>query len=291
MKRIFTFGLLVAAAFALTNCAQKESYVPVQEEATKYVNFEIVVKLPAETKTYNDGMSTKWSDDDQIGLIARYYENQSDVWYKPNYVFVSDPLDNPFVHQGNGKFLGKLEQELWNATIGSIANLIPNAQKSGFTAVYPYGSDGAVPASTVQNGYDSMAHLAGANCPLAAEIDLSWTQDYGSMWSDERPYTLPEVILEHVTSVIEVAVTNNTAAAVNVNEVDFLVDGAVKATTVVENAGALAAGETAMVYIVVEPGTYSNLSFTVNGTFVKSINAAEATFTAGLIKKVNFVLE
>ncbi len=291
MKRIFTFGLLVAAAFALTNCAQKESYAPVQEEATKYVNFEIVVKLPAETKTYNDGMSTKWSDDDQIGLIARYYENQSDVWYKPNYVFVSDPLDNPFVHQGNGKFLGKLEQELWNATIGSIANLIPNAQKSGFTAVYPYGSDGAVPASTVQNGYDSMAHLAGANCPLAAEINLSWSQDYGSMWSDERPYTLPEVILEHVTSVIEVAVTNNTAAAVNVNEVDFLVDGAVKATTVVENAGALAAGETAMVYIVVEPGTYSNLSFTVNGTFVKSINAAEATFTAGLIKKVNFVLE
>ena len=72
---------------------------------------------------------------------------------------------------------------------------------------------------------------------------------------------------------------------------DFLVDGAVKATTVVENAGALAAGETAMVYIVVEPGTYSNLSFTVNDSFVKTINAAEATFTAGKIKKVNFELK
>ena len=65
MKRIFTFGLLVAAAFALTNCAQKESYAPVQEEAT----FEVVANLPVDTKTYNDGMSTKWSDDDQVSVI------------------------------------------------------------------------------------------------------------------------------------------------------------------------------------------------------------------------------
>ena len=286
MKRIFTFGLLVAA-FALTNCAQKESYAPVQEEVKKYVTCELVVKLPAETKTYNDGLNTKWSDDDKIGVIARYYERKGFL----NYEFVSDPLDNPFEHQGGGKFVGKLEQELFNATIGSIANLIPNAQKSGFTAVYPYGSDGSIPASTVQNGYNSMAHLAGVNCPLKKEISLSWDQSYGEMWSDERPYTLPEVTLDHVTSVIEVAVANNTSAAVNVNEVAFLVDGAVKATTVVEKAGALAAGETAKVYIVVEPGTYSNLSFTVNDSIVKNINAAEATFTAGKIKKVNFVIE
>ena len=66
MKRIFTFGLLVAAAFALTNCAQKESYAPVQEEVAETVTLEIVANLPAETKTYNEGMSTKWSADDQI---------------------------------------------------------------------------------------------------------------------------------------------------------------------------------------------------------------------------------
>ena len=70
--------------------------------------------------------------------------------------------------------------------------------------------------------------------------------------------------------------------------VDGPISGEVKATTVVEKAGALAAGETALVYVVVEPGTYSDLSFTVNDKFVKNINAAEATFTAGLIKKVNF---
>ena len=132
-----------------------------------------------------------------------------------------------------------------------------------------------------------MAHLAGANCPLQGSVPVSWNQSLPDLLL-RREYTIPEVELEHITSVIEVAVKNNTAAAVNVNEVDFLVDGAVKATTVVEKAGALAAGETAKVYIVVEPGTYSNLSFTVNDSFVKTINAAEATFTAGKIKKVNF---
>ena len=54
MKRIFTFGLLVAAAFALTNCAQKESYAPVQEEAQNSIPFELVVNLPVETKTVTD---------------------------------------------------------------------------------------------------------------------------------------------------------------------------------------------------------------------------------------------
>ena len=284
MKRNFiAFGLLVAAAFALTNCAQKEEYAPVQEEATKYVNCEITVNLPAETKTYNEGMSTKWSADDKLGLVVSYYKNMSSSFLWPDYQLVEDPCDNPFVHQGGGKFVGKLEEEIFR---GAFSDWLGGS----FVVVYPFGSNGEVPASTVQEGYNSMAHLAGVNCPLKKEISLSWDQSYDEMWSDERPYSLPEVPLDHVTSVIEVAVANNTSAAVNVNEVAFLVDGAVKATTVVEKAGALAAGETAMVYIVVEPGTYSNLSFTVNDSFEKNINAAEATFTAGKIKKVNFSL-
>jgi hypothetical protein len=288
MKRIYTFGLLVAAAFALTNCAQKESYAPVQEEAKKYVTCELVVKLPAETKTYNEGLHTKWSADDQIGLIVKYYKNQSTGWL-PDYQMVTEPCDDPFVHVGNGKFVGKLDEKI-------ISGYLTGLLGSSFTAIYPYGSNGEVPASTVQTGYDSMAHLAGANCPLKKEISMSWSQDFRDMvdsWSESQniPYALPAVELKHVTSVIEVAVTNSTAAAIEVNKVDFLVGGEVKATTVVENAGALAPDQAAKIYIVVEPGTYSALSFTVNDTFFKTINAAEATFTAGKIKKVNFELK
>lgn len=268
MKRIFTFGLLVAAAFALTNCAQKESYAPVQEEVAETVTLEIVANLPAETKTYNDGMSTKWSDRDQVSVIFTKTDG------------TSDKTDNPFEHEGNGKFVGKLEKEI-------IYGFLQNFKEGTLVVAYPFGSEGVIPTSTVQNGYDSMAHLAGANCPLHGSVPVSWSQSLADLILS-RKYTIPEVELEHITSVIEVAVKNSTAAAINVNEVDFFVGGEVKATTVVEKAGALAAGETALVYVVVEPGTYSDLSFTVNDKFVKDINAAEATFTAGKIKKVNF---
>ena len=111
------------------------------------------------------------------------------------------------------------------------------------------------------------------------------------MWSDERPYNLPEIVLEHVTSVIKVEVKNNTASDFYVNEVDFLVGGAVKAATIVENAGALASGDVAEVYVVVEAGTYSDLSFTVNGEYVKNISASDVAFKAGVIKPVLFVIE
>ena len=264
MKRNFiAFGLLVAAAFALTNCAQKESYAPVQEEAQNSIPFELVVNLPVETKTVNDGMHTKWQAGDAIK-----------VKFEAKYIYPISSTST-FTTTGNGVFTGSLS--------GIIGDIFAHLNLANIYVYYPKDSEG-VPASTVQKGYNSMAHLCDANCPLYGELEKT---DLNSSGGNGACTTEP-LTLQHTTSVIEVAVTNNTAAAVNVNEVDFLVDGAVKATTVVENAGALAAGETAKVYIVVEPGTYSNLSFTVNDSFVKTINAAEATFTAGLIKKVNF---
>lgn len=272
MKKIFIAFALVAASFALTNCAQKDTYAP-ENETVESVSFEVVANLPAETKTYNDGMSTKWSDDDQIHV----------TFVKSN--GESDEADNAFTHQGEGKFVGKLEKEIIYGFLSSFTG-------GSISATYPYGSDCTVPASTVQAGYDSMAHLAGANCPLTGTVELSWDQEWLSLIMSQK-YTIPEITLNHVTSVVEVSVVNNTNAAVTVSEVDFLVDGAVKATTTVQGAGALAAGETAKVYLVVEPATYegAELSFQVNDTFEKVINVTEATFTAGKIKQVNFVIE
>jgi hypothetical protein len=277
MKRsIIKFALCVSAAFVMAGSSQKESYEPAQE-SSEYAALEVPVSLPADTKTYNDGLSTKWSVDDQLSLSVRYYS-------LIQWGYVTEVADNPFNHAGKGKFVGKLEREI---IMGAM-----NALSSTFTVAYPYGSQG-IPASTTQNGYDSKAHLAGPNCPLSGKINLSLSQDWEGLLSGDRVYTLPEVKLEHTTSVVEVAVVNNTAAAVNVSEVALFVDGAVKATTVVENGGALAAGETAMVYVVVEPATYagSQLSFKVNNSFEKKITAEEVTFTAGKIKKVNFELK
>ena len=63
--------------------------------------------------------------------------------------------------------------------------------------------------------------------------------------------------------------------------------------TVKANKTSLKAGQTAKVYVVVEPATCagSQVTFQVNDTFEKKITVDEVTFTAGKIKKVNFSLE
>ena len=264
--------MVVAAAFAMASCAQKEADAPVQDETPKYVTFEFVANLPADTKTENDGMNTNWSENDHIKVI-----------YEGKYTGVHE-VSVPFTYAGDNKFVGKLE---WELAMGFIFG-----SYSTLKAVYPYETSGAFQPVTVQTGYDSMAHLDGANCPLSGEIEVSWDQDYN--WELLENYRLNDVTLNHLTSVLEVAVVNNTTSAVEVSEVDFLVDGEVKATTVVEGAGVLAAGETAKVYVVVEPETYagSQISFQVNDTFEKKVTVdGDVTFTAGKIKKVNFSLE
>ena len=273
MKRnLINFAMVVAAAFAMASCAQKEADAPVQDETPKYVTFEFVANLPADTKTENDGMNTYWSENDHIKVI-----------YEGKYTGVHE-VSVPFTYAGDNKFVGKLE---WELAMGFIFG-----SYSTLKAVYPYETSGAFQPVTVQTGYDSMAHLDGANCPLSGEIEVSWDQDYN--WELLENYRLNDVTLNHLTSVLEVAVVNNTTSAVEVSEVDFLVDGEVKATTVVEGAGVLAAGETAKVYVVVEPETYagSQISFQVNDTFEKKVTVdGDVTFTAGKIKKVNFSLE
>lgn len=142
MKRSFiTFGLLVAAAFALTNCTQKESYAPVQEESGKIVDLQFVAELPAETKTVNQGLKTLWEAGDQVKLS---YEGQT----------IAGDIDTPFTTvNGDGLFTGKVD-------LGVIAGVLTKV-----TAVYPYTEEGGfvIPKSTEQKGYDSMAHLSRAN--------------------------------------------------------------------------------------------------------------------------------
>ena len=67
MKKIISWGVMLAAAFTLTNCA-KEIDAPVQEPESNGYPFEIIAST-VDTKTVNDGMSTKWAEDDQINVF------------------------------------------------------------------------------------------------------------------------------------------------------------------------------------------------------------------------------
>ena len=276
MKRIFTFGLLAAAAFALTNCAQKESYAPVQEEVGEVVPFKVIANLPAETKTINDGMSTKWVNGDALTL-SYTYEFAGNVY--------TNDFNVPFVTTGDGVF---------TANVGfpeSIAALLK------LSAVYPYTEEGdyVIPKYTVQKGYNSMKHLAGANCPLYGEITVN--ADYKELLKGN--VTTPELKLNHTTSIVELNVKNGSEAPLVIDTVGFRVGQDVKGFTKVEGAEELAVGEIAKVYIVVEPFTVpagdteeSQLVFWVNNTPVKiDVTENDVTFAAGKIKRVAYLYE
>lgn len=272
MKRSFiTFGLLVAAAFALTNCAQKESYAPVQEESGKIVDLQFVAELPAETKTVNQGLKTLWEAGDQVKLS---YVGQT----------IAGDIDTPFTTvNGDGLFTGKVD-------LGVIAGVLTKV-----TAVYPYTEEGGIviPKSTEQNGYDSMAHLSGANCPLYGEVDLNLDLRDPELW--KGTVSIPGVKLQHATAVVQVNVKNTSKSPIVIKQVGFRVGSDMKGTTdVITDDESLAIGQIAKIYIVTEPSTVAageKLVFWVNDTAKEIAVEKDITFTAGEIKQLNFAYE
>ena len=274
MKRSFiTFGLLVAAAFALTNCAEKESIAPVQKETVETVPFQVTANF-AETKTVNDGLSTKWEKGDQINLSYNFEVAGQTFAGEFNAPFTTENAD--------GVFTGNVELD------DALTTIIALAGKLEMKAVYPYGSDGVLPKSTVQKGYNSTAHLAGPAIPLVGSVTVE------TSFADllKGKLTTPEILLNHVASVVEVEVTNNSKEPIVINRVSFGVGANVKATTEVENGESLAVGEKATVYVVVEPATINpkdgNIKFWVNDTPQEIKVVEPVTLNAGKIRKMHF---
>jgi hypothetical protein len=274
MKRSFiTFGLLVAAAFALTNCAEKESIAPVQKETVETVPFQVTANF-AETKTVNDGLSTKWETGDQISLS--YSLEVAGQTFAGEF---NTPLTT---ENADGVFTSNVELD------DALTTIIALAGKLEMKAVYPYGSDGVLPKSTVQEGYNSTKHLAGPAIPLVGSVTVE------TSIADllKGKLTTPEILLDHVASVVEVEVTNNSKEPIVINRVSFGVGSNVKATTEVENGESLAVGEKATVYVVVEPATINpedgNIKFWVNDTPQEIKVVEPVTLNAGKIRKMHF---
>ena len=81
MKRLSIFGLMLASAFALTNCTEQVQLPDVDndlivDEITNQENpeegisipFEVYATADAETKTANDGIYTNWQNEDDISV-------------------------------------------------------------------------------------------------------------------------------------------------------------------------------------------------------------------------------
>lgn len=293
MRKSFIYAAgLICLALTLTNC-QKESIQ--QESPASETNFELFAH-PVTTKTANEGLETKWVAKDSINV---FHAEAGATTY------VSD-----------GKFIVK------NTETGSFDGTIKtlDASKSyDWYAFYPYSKYNKTPAgvskgtfgyttiggkSQTQTGNNSRAHLSGKACPL-----------YG-IASNVAYDKTPSIAMNHLTSVIKVAVTNNSGEDLTVSSVSFtgtedivgtyyinFADSPIAyastgdkyvsstASLSVSKGEAIANGSSADFYIAIKPFTAksgSTLKLAVNG-YEKTITLdKDITFTAGHIKPLNF---
>lgn len=284
------------SAFALTNCTQEIENPAQQPESAGYP-FEIVAST-VDTKTVNDGMSTKWAEGDQINLFHA----------------VTDGTD----YKNNGAFTVK-DVEAGSFT-GNLSETLDVQEEYDWFAFYPYSSYIKTPANATsgympvgsksnevqtQTGNNSMTHIAGGNYPLAGRaiaVPASST---------------PSIEMSHVTSLVEVVVTNKTQNPLTVSEIMFVAPediigtfyidfsdeacsftssgaGYTSSTAIlkVNGAEALTQGQSAKFYLAVKPfkmtGTEgSSLSVYVNG-YQKELKINKAiSFLPGKIKTLN----
>lgn len=290
-KNLFSMGVMLAAAFTLTNCA-KEVQDPNVGEKTPYT----IYANTAETKTANDGLSTVWVEGDALTVFATAAGSTE---YGTSSKFT-------LTDAASGKFeTDDLKAEL--------------AATNDWYALYPYSSYVTTPASTdagyiyfgnknglTQEEYNSTSHLSGSTCPLYGVAEaVAGTE-------------LPAIEMQHLTSVVKINVTNGTSSTFAIKDlsftssagdivghyfVDFTQDvpeltprtGNVSntASLTVTNPSDLAPSQTASFYIVVRPFTApANSTLTIKiGSVEEPKTLAEAVvFAAGKIKSINYTL-
>ena len=287
--------MILAASFALTNCAMEQ--VGSNDRFDEGIPYEIRA-LSSDTKTAVDGMSTKWVASDAVNLFHA-------VAGTADYV-----SDNSFAIAEADLADGRFK--------GTLSSALDAGESYDWYALYPYSSRVTTPAAvetgyiTVggktqkQSGLNSMAHLSGEACPL-----------YGiskNVSADE----IPAIQMHHLTSIIEINVTNSCGEPLDVTSVSFTGTEDIAGTFYVNfvsdpvgyigsdakyvsntaslsvtGAEPIADGASAKFYIAVKPFTApagSTLKIAVNGYEKELVIPAEksVTFSAGKIKTLNF---
>lgn len=294
MKQFFSYlGASLAAIAALVSC-NKEIDAPV-EDLKGGVPFEICAST-ADTKTAIDGLATSWKANDAINLF--HAEACTTTYISDGEFTISAE------NLATNKFKGTLDGEL-------------TAESYDWYAIYPYNKNISTPANTGTNGWvtvggttqtqegnDSKAHLCNTVCPL-----------YG-VATGVASNVAPTVKMNHLASIIEVNVTNNSGKELTISNISFtgsedivgtyfinFVETPVAykasnekyvsntASLSVSNGAPIANGSSAKFYIAVKPFTATStqtLKLSVNGYEKEISHSSDVTFTAGKIKKINF---
>jgi len=288
MRRLFTTLSFLAAVLALSRCGFREQEAP---EPAGGRPFELVAS-PGGTKTVNDGLSTKWEQDDPVSVFHAPYGGAA---YIADGIFT---IDNPETGHATGT-ITELSQGLYDWYLFYPGNSSYGGKSPGGNAV--------IPAAQTQSEYGSKAHLAGPGFPLGGKAEkVAWD-------------AVPSVTLQPLAAVVKVHVTNAQATPARVTAVSFTApeavagnfsvswDGVFSATgensetvTAAVAGGLLAQGESADIYLGIKPfqaaaGTTLTLRVTLvsdtgaETTAERSVTLSAATpFRRGLIKTLNF---
>ena len=296
MKKIISWGMMLAAAFTLTNCA-KEIEDPNQQPEKQGYPFEIVAST-VDTKTVNEGMATKWDDDDAINLF--HAEAGAEVYGANDKFTIADVEACRFT--------------------GELTAALETTKSYDWYALYPYNSNIATPGDRAdgytyighskglnQTGYDNMTSLKETICPLYGVAKAVASSD------------TPSITMNHLTSVVAIKVTNTTEEPLTITTASltaeedivgsYFIDitkspvvykaseGFVKNTAVVNvsDGTALAKGESATLYLAIKPFTAkagTSLTLSVND-YAKEpkVLTSDVTFHAGKIKTLNFAYD
>ncbi len=208
MKRIFTFGLMLASALALTNCTEElvDTTVPtdqVVEEQVTGVPFQIQATLGVDTKTAGDfvggKLKTKWKENDKINVLFAEVQNGAVGELKDAGLFTVTDTEN-------GIFEGFLPNEgiedsktynwyfVYDASGATFA-------KDKTTATITIGSVEQKQSTTTGNNTDTdVEHIgAASNCPMwGRATNISGT-------------ITPIVQMKHLASLYEVTIENRTS--------------------------------------------------------------------------------
>lgn len=294
-KNLIKLGVMLAATFSLTNCTEEFTNAPTPEVAKN--PYTIYANAP-ETKTVNDGFATKWAEKDSLnvahapaGTMDLSWNTRFDLADAASGRFETDDLQGELVISNDWYVLYPYSE---------YVEYLSDTQASN--AWFPIGSKAS--GVQTQTGNSSMAHIAGPDYPMYGIVKESYSEEF------------PSIMMSHLSSLVEVKVTNNADASAAVSSIMFTAPEDVVGTyyiditsdvptftpsgesyvsniaiLAVKDAEPLAVGESASFFFAVKPFKASageQLTINVNGTEKTITLENDVTFSSGKIKTINF---